>query len=48
MLLTLGALITVTASVIFYRVWGPARVHPENHGSMSHQWLVEHRATERL
>jgi hypothetical protein len=47
MFLFFGALITVSAAVVLYRVLVPRQPKPEDLGWMSQQWLVEHRASER-
>lgn len=47
MLLTVGALIALAATVIVYRALTPPRANPEGLGRMSQQWLVENRASDR-
>jgi hypothetical protein len=47
MLLTVGALLALAATVIVYRAFAPPRENPEGLGRMSQQWLVENRASDR-
>lgn len=46
MLLTIGALITLTALSILRRVWVPEGVNTAKLGWMSDQWLHEYRASQ--
>jgi hypothetical protein len=45
MLLIIGVLVTVTATLVVRKMRGPADTNGPNLGWMSEQWLAEHRAS---
>jgi hypothetical protein len=45
MLLALAALVTTGGALMLYKVRLAERANPTNLGSMSAQWLAEHRAS---